>query len=488
MCLSGGVSDYKCCSHYIFAVAYIPVIRVNDMFSMKREVWRSRVPAIISIGTMLLAFSLAVPHVPLESNAPSPHEQVVSTGAQGSSFYAVTFMETGLEPGVQWFVSVNTVDGNQELPPTAQSSTTDKIVFSGPPGRYAAQSWADGHYVSSWQLEGTFQIAGSPLSINISFDQAFPVTVTGNNIPPGHQWEFSLHLGNLYSYMFSNSQTYYNGSTETQYVTNGTYGISAGEQIYSDLNIYSLVGNVTVDGKPVNISMDFNRVNLTASGLPGNTSWGFYGSNSFQLPNGSMYLSDGLYPGIAANVTLFLPNGTVSFQPVAKGYYTKGANLEVSSGFNNVTVEFQKEYPVTFHTDDVLGLLMESWEVQGIPYTFDGHPYLGAFSSSLTYMLPNGTYNVTISFPYGNAYQDTVNGSSYTASISAHIEEGIVTVAGSSQSINVSFSVSYTKVVTPMDRSFEALLIISGTLAVIGALIGAVVLVEYLRRSRGSGK
>ncbi len=397
--------------------------------------------------------------------------------------YAVTFSESGLALGVKWYVSILETDLNLQY--NTLSSTSDTILFSGYPGNYSVQYWTDGNYVTSVMAQKAFTINGSPSSMNVTFYQTFPVTVEASDIPSNVSWGVSL-LGNLTNqYMFGRAASYQNGSQQVLNVVNGTYNCSAGEQVYSDLGIYSFTGDIRVDGAPTQLNLSFGRLNLSASGLPENTPWGFYGSNSLTLPNGSMQLSHGLYPGIAANVTLYMPYGPVHIQPVAKGYYTDGSDPEITAGTTNATVHFQKEYAVTFNARGVYPFLQGwQWQVNGFPYTFEGTPQVDGASSSLTYMVPNGTYNASITFPYGNSNYVSINGTTYLATVTSTPPNENITVSGGPQTINLTFHTSYAEYVSPEHRSLQAFIIVMGTLGALGAAIVTVAAVEYLKKRK----
>lgn len=378
-----------------------------------------------------------------------------------------------------WQASILETDLNLQYP--TLSSTTSSLTFNGYPGNYTVQYWAYGDYITSVMAQQQFTITDSDYSINITFYETFPVTVEAHNIPANFSWGFNLEGNPTNQYLFGQPGTFVNGSKQVQDVVNGTYSLYAGEQVYYDLSIYSLVGNMTVNGAPLSLNLSFNTLNLTAVGLPENTSWGFYGSNSFMLSNGSMHLSHALYPGKAVNVTFHLPNGKLNLQPVAKGYYSNGVDLKILSPYTNATLVFRKEYPVTFNANGV-SPFMQEWQVSGIPYTFEGSPPVIGPSFSLTYMIPNGTYNASISFPYGSTYWVKVNGTNYLAKMTPDPANMTITVAGKSQSVNLTFHIAYMEYAAPMQRSIEASLIVGGILGILGSLIGAVALADYLRK------
>lgn len=429
---------------------------------------------------------VALPSLRVSTNQPTSNSYIhkmneMQYSSSSQTIHTVTFSEKGLKQGVRWYVSVGESELNLMYP--TLSSTTNIIDFNGYPGNYTMHCWADGNYVTSLMAPQQFTITGSSYTLNTTFYETFPVTVEVQGIPANFSWSYSLRGSPTIQYLFDQSATYYNGSKQVQYVVNGTYSLFAGEQLYYDLDIYSIVGNVTVNGEPINLNLSFNRFNLSATGLPENTSWGFYGSDAFQLANGSMYLPNGLYPGKEVNVTFYLPNGRVHLRPVAKGYYAKELDINITSRYTNATVNFLKEYPVTFNGKGA-NQFMQEWQINGIPYAFDGTPLINGVRYSQTYMIPNGTYNASVVFPFGSSTYVKINGTDYSVKIVPNPANQTVTVAGKPLSVNLTFTVIYTKYVSPMNKALVASIFVGGILGTLATLIGIVATVEYLKRRR----
>lgn len=393
----------------------------------------------------------------------------------------VTFQETGLESGTTWSVDIESWDPVSYVFSESLSSNTNTITASLSPETYDVTFNAEGHYAPVNMGVMQIQVTNQSSTVYYPFQQQFPVTVNEIGIPINMSWGFTLN--NVPSFLLSELVSGSCSSSNTIYVVNGTYQITAGLYDLGDngVNIFGNSQNVSVEGGPVSLTLSFYRVTLSERGLPNNVSWGFYPSSAIQLPNGTYYIPGGLYPGNASYVTLYLPDGSTFFQPVAKGFYSPGIWINVSnSGAAGIAV-FQKEYPVTFQVSVPLPWYWQWW-IEGIPYTFDGSPGIGEENATQTYMLPSGIYEITV---LGSGSYDTkINGTEYKVSLDFTLANRTLTVSGEPVNINVTVTTRYVNTNSLSYQLYSFLAINWGSFLAISILIGLIATVFILGRNK----
>lgn len=344
--------------------------------------------------------------------------------------------ETGLESGVKWWVSVSALDPN--VFSKTYSTTERSICVSLSQGTYNVNFGTDqGHYVLAGGEGASIQIdiGNGTVSIPANFIQQFPVIIRERGVPVNTTWGFSLN--GAYSFLNYKNVAYGRSSTLAIYAVNGTYEIAAGSYRSDELSgeLFGNSGNVTIDGGTIKTAISFYPANISEIGLPENTKWGFP-SYSTMTALGVPEYHGPLYPGDKSFVTLYLSNGSTMFRPVASGFYSPGTHINVTGSGVNGTVFFQKEYPVTFHAHGSIPVFL-GWVVQGIPYTYNGTPSVFT-NSTQTYMLPNGTYKLSLSLV--GTYRTTINGTVYIVKQNYSLNKHTLRVSGKSLDVNVNFT------------------------------------------------
>jgi hypothetical protein len=278
--------------------------------------------------------------------------------------YPVTFTESGLPSGTEWWV--NATGGG------SSHSTTTTLSLSEPNGTYEySVATTDRAYAAPG---GSFTVAGVAVPESVEFSLVtYAVTFTEEGLPAGTQWWVNLTGGSS-----TNSTT----TTLSFSEPNGTYEYSVAA---SNKDFNSSTGTFTVHGAPLPVSVRFTEstflVTFTETGLPFGAEWwvnvtGGASTNSttttlsFSEPNGT-------YEYTAATTvkeySALLSSDTFS---------VNGNAVSETASFTMVT------YPITF---DETGLPSgTTWSVAL------GGSHLNSTSSTLTFHEANGTYPFTI--------------------------------------------------------------------------------------------
>jgi YVTN family beta-propeller protein len=210
------------------------------------------------------------------------NEGSANVSVLGPTRHAVTFTETGLPAGTEWWVNVT-----GQAP---QVSTTASITLNLTDRAYTyAVSTIDKMAEASG---GSFTVNGSAVSEPVAFTPVtYAVTFTETGLPAGANWSVSIQ-GISYP-----STT----STITCPLTNGTYPFSLGPIV--GWTPRPRVGTVTVDGGAASEAVAWARVTYTVAfsefGLPSGTEWWINvtggASNSSTGDALSLLEPDGLY-------------------------------------------------------------------------------------------------------------------------------------------------------------------------------------------------
>ncbi len=312
--------------------------------------------------------------------------------------YPVDFKEQGLPNGTGWAVSVGSA---------AYSTTLTTIQFNESNGSYHYQiqrafGW------SAVPSNGTFSVAGAPLTIDVQWSQivTYSITFTETGLPNGTLWNVSLP-GSVTPYTDLGST----GTSVTFTEPNATYAYAV-----ATLTAYSLPeylptpasGNVTVRGGSVGVHVDFSLgpgffpVTFSENGLPHGASWSIalasVGSRSSSptivLPelNGSYSYTAGGASGYAP-VT---PSGTFAVRGLP---LTVPVPFRLAPGF----------YDVSFNETGLGAGTPWSVELNGTVESSTG--------SSIGFAEANGSYRYVMGTPLGYVVAPsngtvTVNGAS----------------------------------------------------------------------------
>jgi hypothetical protein len=305
--------------------------------------------------------------------------------------YTVTFRESGLLSGTEWWV--NLTNGQ------SFAGTGSTVSFPEANGTYIYElATVENRYSTSG---GAFTVDGAPATESVSFSLVvYSVTFSESGLPSGIGWWVNLTDGQSFAR---------SGSTVSFSEPNGTYSYSLPT---ADKTYRAAGGTFTVSGASKSVMVTFNlltnTVTLTESGLPTGTEWwvnltngqslnGTGGTISFQEPNGSY-----IYAIASADKT---------YEAIGGPLIVNGVTVSISVALSRVT------YTLTF-TESGLPTGFDWW----VNLTNDRN--LSSTATTLSFSEPNGTYSYTIG---------AVSGYSCNAT------SGHATVKGSSRTISVTF-------------------------------------------------
>jgi hypothetical protein len=165
--------------------------------------------------------------------------------------YSVTFTESGLPSGTEWWV--NLTNG------PSFSSTTTSLSFAQPNGTHDyTVATADKNY-APLSPSSSFDVSGTSSSEVAEFAVVFyPVTVTETGLPSGTSWTVTVN-GSPYEW---------SGSTGKLSLSNGTYPFTVGPVAGYSTNLSA--GSITVKGAPAQLLITFTPTSGAATflGLP----------------------------------------------------------------------------------------------------------------------------------------------------------------------------------------------------------------------------
>lgn len=283
--------------------------------------------------------------------------------------YSVTFTETGLPTGTEWWLNVT---GQAAL-----ASVSDSISFTEPNGTYEyTLNTTDKLYASPG---GSFTVNGGSVSKTPAFSLVtYSVTFTESALPPGTGWYVNITGGASEEGL---------GTAIGFSEPNGTYDftVSTPDPTYAPS---SVSGTFTVDGGPVSETVSFYRVTYAVtfveSGLPTGTLW-------------SVTLGGNRTSSTTTSITVDEPNGTYSYvvTDVAGWHQTTipyaGAVAVSGAPVTEPTLQFSSFTYAGSFTESGLPAGTEWW------VNFTGGPSLSSTSTSLAFSEPNGTFGYTVS-------------------------------------------------------------------------------------------
>ena len=211
-----------------------------------------------------------------------------------STYYPVTFSETGLPAGVQWWV--NLTGG----PSGSSTSTTLTLSLVNGTWQYTVAAANPSYRATS----GSFTVRGAARSVSITFAAYYSVTFTESGLPSGTSWQVTVDgvtqkaVAGI-SIMFSEP--------------NGSYAYQIGDVSGWHQSAVPYSGTVTVRGSPIAYpTLAFVQVLYTVtfleSGLPAGTLW------FVNITNGSSF------HGTNSTLVFTEPNGTFGYQVTSPGY------------------------------------------------------------------------------------------------------------------------------------------------------------------------
>ena len=279
------------------------------------------------------------------------------------SSYAVTFTESGLPSGTEWWVNGTALG--------SLNSTTGTIVVSEPNGSYPyTVATTDKEYAAAG---GTVVVNGAAAEPSVAFSLVtYTVTFTESDLPGGTEWWVNgTALGSL------------NSTTGTIVVNepNGSYPYTVATV---DKEYAATGGTLVVNGAAASPSVTFSLVTYTVTftegGLPGGTEW---------WVNGTVV-------GSRSSTTT-----TISFNEANGSYaYTvASANKEYSASGGSITVNGAAvPEPVSFNLVAYSVAFTESGLPGGTEWwvNITGQSALSSTGTTISSSLPNGSYTYTV--------------------------------------------------------------------------------------------
>ena len=289
--------------------------------------------------------------------------------------YSVTFSESGLPTGSDWYVNIT---GHDSGPIT---SSTYTLSLSN--GSYTYTIATSNHTYKPSAYSGSFGVVGqSPSPIYVTFSEVtYSVTFSEYNLPYGTDWYINIKE--------SNGTTYNSGSISAAsfsfHLSNGTYSYTISSSDRSSVPLPSM-GSFTVDGTSVSESVVFlsifrYTVTFSESGLSNGTEW------FVNLSNGRSYHS------LSDTISFQEPNGIYSYSistPDTSYRPTSSGSFTVDDSSVSISVKFQQvDYTVTFSESGLPN--GTEWFVN----LSDGQSF-SSTNSTISFSVPNGTYSYII--------------------------------------------------------------------------------------------
>ena len=248
--------------------------------------------------------------------------------------YQVSFVETGLPAGTEWYVGTLLPNGAFETGYT----DTDTSSLTLPAGYYTYYPVAISPYWAS--VSGSFSLTGNELVIDVTFSSAFVIAFEETGLPTDTEWTVYLY----------NSAFQYVGSGGTSGTTVNETGLLPGVyywEAYTNSAAFVAnpeVGEVTVSGNTtVTITYaPLHFVTVNALGLPANTDWTLIISNATYADS---------FTTAGSTLTLYGPGdlGTYNWSAVSAGYVTTPGSGTFSLAVNStINVTFAAHASITF--------------------------------------------------------------------------------------------------------------------------------------------
>ncbi|MCI4351827.1 MAG: alkaline phosphatase family protein [Thermoplasmata archaeon] len=311
--------------------------------------------------------------------------------------FAVTFIETGLDAGTTWSITLNGTQNSTAAP--------GSNVFAEPNGTFSFTVGSVPGY-SVFPASGAASVSGQPQTVSIGFTKvpmSYNVTFTETGLPGTTSWSVTL-----------------NGSKSTNTAPNsilfsepnGTFAYSVTSPILG-YNATPISGNVPVNGSPVIVPIVYRlpssyNVTFTETGLA---------SGSWTVTLGARTLTASVPNSIIFSVL----NGNYCFSvtPVPTYNATPAAGcIPVSGGPASQPVAFKQAptYVVSFNETGLTSGV--TWSVTlGVATLSNNSP------GPINFVRPNGSYGFTVANVPGYLVNSSsglvvVNGSPVTRPIS----------------------------------------------------------------------
>jgi hypothetical protein len=193
--------------------------------------------------------------------------------------YTLSFVETGLIPGMSWSVAIH--GGTGIVLHETGTSTGAPIVFYLPNGTYHYQIAAVIGYLLSGSASGTVNVAAAPATVGAAFhevgsDALYLVDFNETGLASGTDW--SVHVGVIHSFgRGSHATSASTGTTVSFALQNGTYRYHIlpvrGYTEKPGAGTFAVAG-AAVPAIPVAFTaIPTYLVTFNATGLPNGTNW-----------------------------------------------------------------------------------------------------------------------------------------------------------------------------------------------------------------------
>jgi hypothetical protein len=301
------------------------------------------------------------------------------------STYLVSFSESGLPTGTEWFLNITSPSQFNK----SYSTTSHLISFNLPNGTYNYSVGNVNQRFNLNQTGGTFVVSGNQVTTELAFLRYYRVVFNEVGLPGGVKWYLNI----------SDPQSVYSlGTNITIREPNGSYHyvISVGNPNFEP-NVTMSIGNFSVNGvsvspAPLSDPIRFYALHLvtfTESRLPSYTQW------YLNLTIGSTLES---FNSFTSTISFLQPNGTYTYQisTVDKMYkpspFTgslKVSGWPLSKTKVNVSVIFYLvTYSVTF---------TETGLTSGTPWTVTlNNTTRQSINDTVTFDEANGSYQYSI--------------------------------------------------------------------------------------------
>ena len=307
-----------------------------------------------------------------------------------SELYSVTFSESGLPAGTEWYVAMD----NQNISGSSSSITVSSVVQ----GSYSYSVYTPFDYMSS-PISGSVDVPRQ-LSVSLSFSQdKYNVNFDETGLPSGTTWSVTF-----------NGDTEARSTSQIEFnATNGNY-----EYTVSPPSGYAATpasGYISIDGGPVTLSVTMsNAFTFTLQLFPSDLTMDQGSSASLQayvnftFPNGDIVTLSA--SGLPSNMTTAFsvptgPNNFVSSLTISTGSYVSPGSysLEILAKGGGITKS--ATLGIQVNPANTLTYTAEFVET-GLPhgqiwYVNIGDKTISSSAGTISFSLTDGTYDFNTS-------------------------------------------------------------------------------------------
>jgi len=327
----------------------------------------------------------------------------VRLSAGTSSTYTVTFTESGLPAGSEWWINLT------GAPPLSSTGTTLSTALSNGTYPYTAAAAGTAYTAPGGSVTVDGNAVGVPVTFTSTSATTYPVTFTESGLPTGTEWWVNLT---------GRPALDSTGGTISTTLDDGSYSYHAAS---ANKAYRAIGGSFAVSGGAVTVTVPFAAVvysvGFTESGLPSGTSW-------------SVSLGGTTHSSTTSSVTFSESNGTFSFtvgsvpgytaSPASGSVVVAGAAVARPVAFSATTAPTRST--VTFSEKG----LPKGTEWEALIVGAGGIVENTSVGSSLRIVVAPGSYEFEV-FSF-NAFYD------------AEPAIGSLTISGSSSSVAIVFA------------------------------------------------